>query len=182
MCPPPACLLVAGPAAAPDPKADTKRTNTTVSWNCNMEVNNFAERATVCAINSQLINVSLWWLGRARARARREQERCQLFQKMPAIKPAVVTLMFFAFDEYSYCHFCSLINSLPHWNIHILSHIFQMGDIYGDMLERDLRKLRLSRYTYLHWCWSWFAVKKGVVLIFDTFHTWWWLSVKLNWT
>ena len=31
MCPPPACLLVAGPAAAPDPKADTKRTNTTVS-------------------------------------------------------------------------------------------------------------------------------------------------------
>ena len=35
-------------------------------------------------------------------------------------------------------------------NIHILSHKFQMGDIYGDMLERDLRKLRLSRCIYVH--------------------------------
>ena len=27
--------------------------------------------------------------------------------------------------------------------------MFQMGDIYGDILERDLRKLRLSRSWFL---------------------------------
>ena len=33
--------------------------------------------------------------------------------------------------------------------ISIFLFMLQMGDIYGDMLERDLRKLRLSRYIQL---------------------------------
>ena len=31
----------------------------------------------------------------------------------------------------------------------MMMFMLQMGDIYGDMLERDLRKLRLSRYIQL---------------------------------
>ena len=34
-------------------------------------------------------------------------------------------------------------------SISIFLFMLQMGDIYGDMLERDLRKLRLSRYIQL---------------------------------
>ena len=104
-------------------------------------------------ISSWLTWEPLDWQGRGQGlEENRRLGSC--FQNIPAIKPRNKFFPHFFFKDL-FSPILSLTLRELYWPVEtfvftvVSIFMFQMGDIYGDMLERDLRKLRLSRSWFL---------------------------------